>query len=59
MLVPVGRITTTQMRSGADLAERYGNGEIRLTVQLNLLIPNIPEGRVGALTQEAIFRPHP
>jgi ferredoxin-nitrite reductase len=59
MLVPVGRITTAQMRAVADLAERYGNGEIRLTVQQNLVVPNIPEDRVGALTQEPIFQELP
>ncbi|HMC64296.1 MAG TPA: FAD-dependent oxidoreductase, partial [Gemmataceae bacterium] len=31
-LVPVGRITTAQMRAVADLAERYGTGDIRVTV---------------------------
>ena len=31
LLVPVGRITTAQMRGVADLADRYGNGEMRLT----------------------------
>src|SRR5439155_7500296 len=36
MLVPVGRITTPQMRGVADLAERYGNGDIRVTVGQNL-----------------------
>ena len=43
LLVPVGRITTAQMRGVADLAERYGNGDVRVTVQQNLIIPNIPE----------------
>src|SRR5262249_5884228 len=59
MLVPVGRITTAQMRAVADIADRYGNGEIRLTVQQNLLVPNIPEDRIGALTQEPIFQELP
>src|SRR5207249_11315647 len=34
-LVPVGRITTAQMRGVADLAERYGSGDICLTVGQN------------------------
>jgi nitrite reductase (NADH) large subunit len=55
MLVPVGRITTTQMRGVADLADRYGNGEIRVTTQQNLIIVNIPENRIGALTDEPLF----
>jgi NAD(P)H-nitrite reductase large subunit len=55
-LVPVGRITTSQMRQVADVAECYGNGEIRITTGQNLIIPNIPENRIGALSDEAIFQ---
>jgi ferredoxin-nitrite reductase len=56
LLVPVGRITTAQMRGVADLAERYGNGEIRLTVQQNVIIPNIPEDRLGAFMEESLLK---
>src|SRR5262249_28875605 len=59
LLVPVGRITTAQMRGVADLAERYGNGEIRLTVQQNLLIANVPEQKLGALTEEPLLQELP
>jgi nitrite reductase (NADH) large subunit len=54
--VPVGRITTTQMRGVADLAERYGAGDIRLTVQQNVIITGVPPGRIGALTEEPILK---
>jgi len=59
LLVPVGRITTTQMRQVADLAERYGNGEVRVTVGQNLVIPNIPEQRIGAFTDEPVLKELP
>ena len=59
LLVPVGRITTAQMRGVADLAECYGNGDIRLTVQQNLLIPNVPETKPGALTEEPLLKELP
>jgi ferredoxin-nitrite reductase len=59
MLVPVGRITTVQMRGVADLAERYGTGDIRVSVGQNLIIPNIPDGRVGALADEPLFQELP
>jgi NAD(P)H-nitrite reductase large subunit len=59
ILVPVGRITTAQMRGVADLADRYGNGDIRVTVGQNLIIPNIPENRIGALTDEPLFQELP
>jgi NAD(P)H-nitrite reductase large subunit len=59
MLVPVGRISTAQMRAVADLAECYGNGDIRVTVGQNLIIPNIPDHRIGALTDEPLFKELP
>ncbi len=55
-LVPVGRITTDQMRAVADIAERYGTGDVRLTIGQNMLVPNIPESKIGALTDEPIFK---
>jgi nitrite reductase (NADH) large subunit len=58
-LVPVGRITTAQMRMAADVAERYGKGEVRVTVSQNLIIPNIPESKIGALTEEPLFKELP
>src|SRR5262249_29392144 len=57
--VPVGRITTAQMRGVADLADCYGNGEVRLTVGQNLVIPNIPEHRLGAFVEEPLLRELP
>lgn len=59
LLVPVGRITTAQMRGVADLAQRYGSGDVRLTVQQNVVITNIPASRVGAFTEEPLLRELP
>jgi ferredoxin-nitrite reductase len=56
LLVPVGRITTDQMRGVAELSERYGNGEIRLTAGQNLIITNVPDARIGDLTQEPLLQ---
>ena len=48
--IPVGRLPVAQMRAVADIADRFGSGDIRLTVWQNLLIPNIPSHLVeGAL----------
>jgi NAD(P)H-nitrite reductase large subunit len=58
-LVPVGRITTAQMRGVAEVADRYGDGQIRLTIGQNLVIPNIPEDRIGRLSDEPIFHELP
>jgi ferredoxin-nitrite reductase len=46
---PVGNITPKQMLRVAELAEIYGNGEVRLTVWQNFIIPNVPEAFVATL----------
>ena len=37
---------------------RYGDGSLRFTVEQNIVFPNIPEGRLGEMQQEAIFKVH-
>jgi nitrite reductase (NADH) large subunit len=59
VLVPVGRITTAQLRGVADLAEHYGNGEVRVTVGQNLIVANVPEDRIGALSDEPLLKELP
>jgi ferredoxin-nitrite reductase len=51
--IPVGRLPVAQMRAIADIADRFGSGEIRLTVWQNLLIPNI-HARHLAHAQQAL-----
>ena len=55
-LVPVGRITGDDLIAFARLARRYGNSELRLTVQQNILIPNVPSGRLDALLAEPLLQ---
>jgi ferredoxin-nitrite reductase len=55
LLVPVGRITSDQLRGVADLSDRYGTGRIRLTTQQNVLIPDIPEDRLEAFRGEPLL----
>ncbi|MEL6159961.1 MAG: ferredoxin--nitrite reductase [Cyanobacteria bacterium J06623_5] len=50
--VPVGHFYADDMFEFARLAEVYGNGEIRLTVEQNVIIPNIPDSRLEAFLQE-------
>ena len=40
-----------QMRRLADLADHYGNGELRLTVWQSLLIPNVPDAYCATLVR--------
>lgn len=49
VVLPVGRITSDQVRGLADIADEFGNGEIRLTVWQNLLIPNVRDADVDAV----------
>jgi ferredoxin-nitrite reductase len=39
--VPVGQMPAAHMRAIADVAERFGNGELRFTVWQNVIVPNI------------------
>jgi len=42
VVLPVGKMTCDQTRGLARVADRYGSGDLRLTVWQNLLITNIP-----------------
>ena len=56
LAVPVGRVTSEQMLQVAELAEIYGSGQLRLTVGQNIIIPNVPDGKVGELTNEPVLQ---
>ena len=47
-----GRISAEQMRSAADLAERFAGGELRTTNMQNLLIVNVPQINADSLAKE-------
>ena len=47
-----GRITPEQMRTVADLAERFGSGQVRTTTMQNLLVLDVSRERVGRLARE-------
>ena len=48
--VPVGKLSAAQMFAIADIAERYGRGELRLTVWQNFLFPHVEAENVEAVT---------
>ena len=54
--VPMGRLYAGDMFEMARLAEVYGSGEIRLTVEQNVLIPHIPDSRLKAFLQEPLLQ---
>ena len=44
-----GRLGADEMRAIADLAERYGTGELRATTMQNLVVVNVPAARTADL----------
>ena len=48
LCVLAGRMTDTQMHQAADVADKYGGGEVRTTNVQNLLIPHIPTENLDA-----------
>ena len=56
---PVGRLTGEQLLELARLAEQYGRGELRFTPLQNVLLPHVPDARLGDLTQEPLLRALP
>jgi sulfite reductase (ferredoxin) len=47
-----GRLTGDQLAAAAELAQRYGSGELRTTVMQNLLFVNVPKNNVDSLVKE-------
>jgi sulfite reductase (ferredoxin) len=47
-----GRLAASQLRSAADLSDRYSNGTLRATTMQNLLIANVPTASAGELARE-------
>jgi len=49
MVIPAARLLPEQLHGIAQLAERYGTGELRLTVWQNILLPHIADRDVAAV----------
>jgi ferredoxin-nitrite reductase len=54
--VPVGRMFPQEMFDLARIADVYGSGEIRLTVEQNIIIPNVPDSRIAPLLKEPLLQ---
>ena len=54
--VPAGRLSAEVMFELARLADVYGNGEIRLTVEQNVILPFISESSVPILLTEPLLQ---
>jgi len=56
LLVPVGRVTSDQLIEIARLASSYGTGAVRLTPDQNVIISDVPDAKLGALTAEPLLK---
>ena len=62
LCIPVGRLFADDMLDLARIAEVYGSGELRLTVEQNVIIPNIAAENMATLLTEPLlakFTPNP
>ena len=56
MHIPAGRLSAQDMFDIARIAEVYGNGEIRLTVEQNVIIPHIPDANLDPFLAEPLLQ---
>lgn len=54
--VPTGRVMSRQFSQFADLADRYGSGDIRLTIDQNVILTHIPDAHLGYLLEEPLLK---
>ncbi|XP_020594591.1 ferredoxin--nitrite reductase, chloroplastic-like, partial [Phalaenopsis equestris] len=54
--VPVGRVQAEDMFDLARIADAYGSGELRLTVEQNVIIPNVENSKLSALLGEPLLK---
>jgi len=55
VLVPTGRLNPDECRKLADVADKYSGGEIRLTVEQNVIFPNVSEEDLDDFLKEECF----
>ena len=57
--VPVGRLQAEHMFDLARVAEVYGSSELRLTVEQNVIVANVPDNRLATFLAEPIVQTFP
>lgn len=60
--IPGGRLKASEMRELSRLAEVYGRGELRFTVEQNVIIPHVQNDWLDTLLEEPLlqtFSPNP
>jgi ferredoxin-nitrite reductase len=56
LAVPVGRLSAAQLHTAANLTERYGRGEARLTPGQNLIFTDVADSGLPSLLAEPLLR---
>jgi ferredoxin-nitrite reductase len=56
LAVPVGRLKADHATALAELAARYGSGEVRLTPGQNVMLTNVPNSQLMRLLAEPLLR---
>ena len=54
--IPAGRLVAKDFIDLANVCETYGDGTVRVSVEQNLIIPNVDESDISALQSEEIFK---
>ncbi len=57
--VPVGRLTSNDLQDLSDLIKSYGSGELRLTEDQNIIIIDIPEGKLSDFKNDNLLKKFP
>ncbi len=59
LAIPVGRMNADDLNALADVSERYGGGEVRLTVDQNAIVTNVPDELVAELRADQLAKRFP
>ena len=56
VVVPSGIFSGTDMIKAGELAQKFGNGELRLTVEQNMYIVGVPQEKIDELLSQEFFK---
>lgn len=54
--IPVGRLQADEMDDLARIADEYGSGELRLTVEQNIIVPDVENSKLEDMLKEPLLR---
>mmetsp|Transcript_14615 Transcript_14615/g.19232 ORF Transcript_14615/g.19232 Transcript_14615/m.19232 type:complete len:583 (+) Transcript_14615:54-1802(+) len=59
VVIPAGRLTPADLELAAEVADKYSNGEVRLTVEQNMIFPNVQNDSLEELSRMPFFEKFP